>query len=153
MGYNSTTTGALTTRATLVSGAPTVSVMSIVSERDRHLILLGTETTIGTRVSQDKMFIRFSDQEDISDYTPTSVNTAGTFRIYSGTKIVGAVKGKDYILILTDTSAYVMQFVGPPFTFSIKTSRLKLWSYWTTCSVLRKWGCLLDGASWWIFCL
>ena len=116
----STTTGALTTRATLVSGAPTVSVMSIVSERDRHLILLGTETTIGTRVSQDKMFIRFSDQEDISDYTPTSVNTAGTFRIDSGTKIVGAVKGKDYILILTDTSAYVMQFVGPPFTFSIR---------------------------------
>ena len=116
----STTTGALTTRATLVSGAPTVSVMSIVSERDRHLILLGTETTIGTRVSQDKMFIRFSDQEDISDYTPTSVNTAGTFRIDSGTKIVGAVRGKDYILILTDTSAYVMQFVGPPFTFSIR---------------------------------
>ena len=116
----STTPGALTTRATLVSGAPTVSVMSIVSERDRHLILLGTETTIGTRVSQDKMFIRFSDQEDISDYTPTSVNTAGTFRIDSGTKIVGAARGKDYILILTDTSAYVMQFVGPPFTFSIR---------------------------------
>ena len=66
------------------------------------------------------MFIRFSDQEDISDYAPTSVNTAGTFRIDSGTKIVGAVRGKDYILILTDTSAYVMQFVGPPFTFSIR---------------------------------
>jgi hypothetical protein len=66
------------------------------------------------------MFIRFSDQEDISDYAPTSINTAGTFRIDSGTKIVGAVKGKDYILIVTDTSAYIMQFVGPPFTFSIR---------------------------------
>ena len=111
---------ALSTRATVVSGAPTKSVMSIVSERDRHLVILGTETTIGTISTQDKMFIRFSDQEDITDYTPTSVNTAGTFRIDSGTKIVGAVKGKDYILILTDTSAYVMQFVGPPFTFSIR---------------------------------
>ena len=111
---------ALTTRATVVSGAPTKSVMSIVSERDRHLVILGTETTIGTITTQDKMFIRFSDQEDITDYTPTSVNTAGTFRIDSGTKIVGAVRGKDYILILTDTSAYVMQFVGPPFTFSIR---------------------------------
>ena len=38
----------------------------------------------------------------------------------SGTKIVGAAKGKDYILVLTDTAAYVMQFVGPPFTFSIR---------------------------------
>ena len=111
---------ALTTRATVVSGAPTKSVMSIVSERDRHLVILGTETTIGTIATQDKMFIRFSDQEDITDYTPTSVNTAGTFRIDSGTKIVGAVRGKDYILILTDTSAYVMKFVGPPFTFSIR---------------------------------
>ena len=111
---------ALTTRATIVSGAPTKSVMSIVSERDRHLIVLGTETVIGDPTKQDKMFIRFSDQEDISDYTPTSVNTAGTFRLDSGVKIVGAAKAKDYILILTDTSAYVMQFVGPPFTFSIR---------------------------------
>tara|TARA_R100000008_G_scaffold76189_1_gene55892 strand:+ start:11 stop:1132 length:1122 start_codon:yes stop_codon:yes gene_type:complete len=94
--------------------------MSIVSERDRHLIMLGTETTIGSSGTQDKMFIRFSDQEDISDYTPTSINTAGSLRLDSGTKIVGAAKGKDYILILTDTSAYIMQFVGPPFTFSIR---------------------------------
>ena len=113
-------TAALTTRATVISGAPTKSVMSIVSERDRHLIMLGTETTIGQTASQDKMFIRFSDQENISDYTATSVNTAGSLRLDSGVKIVGAAKGKDYILILTDTSAYIMQFVGPPFTFSIR---------------------------------
>tara|TARA_E500000318_G_scaffold83016_2_gene78550 strand:+ start:3725 stop:5878 length:2154 start_codon:yes stop_codon:yes gene_type:complete len=111
---------ALTTRATVVSGAPTKSVMSLVSDRDRHLLMLGTETTIGSGGTQDKMFIRFSDQENISDYTPTSVNTAGTFRLDSGTKIVGAVKGKDYTLVLTDNSAYVIQFVGPPFTFSLR---------------------------------
>ena len=111
---------ALTTRAAALSGAPTASVASIVSERDRHLIILGTETTIGTTTTQDKLFIRFSDQEDATNYSPTSTNTAGTFRLDSGTKIVGAAKAKDYILILTDTAAYVMQFVGPPFTFSIR---------------------------------
>ena len=111
---------ALTTRATTLAGNPTKSVMSLVSDRDRHLIQLGTETTIGTPSTQDKMFIRFSNQEDPTTYAPTSVNTAGTFRIDSGTRIVGTVKGKDYILILTDTSAYIMQFVGPPFTFSIR---------------------------------
>jgi hypothetical protein len=113
-------TNALDIRAQEVSGSPTASVMSIVSERDRHLIMLGTETSIGNNGTQDKMFIRFSDQESIANYSPTSVNTAGTFRLDSGVKIIGAVKAKDYILILTDTSAYVMQFVGPPFTFSIR---------------------------------
>ena len=111
---------ALNTRATIISGAPTASVMSLVSDRDRHLVMLGTETTIGDTGTQDKMFIRFSDQENINTYAPTSVNTAGTFRLDSGTKIVGAVKGKDYTFILTDNAAYVMQFVGPPFTFSIR---------------------------------
>jgi hypothetical protein len=135
---------ALQTRATVVSGAPTRSVMSIVSERDRHLIVLGTETTIGTDSSQDKMFIRFSDQENISDYAPTSVNTAGTFRIDSGVKIVGAAKAKDYILILTDTSAYVMQFVGPPFTFSIR-------QVGSNCGAIGQHAMkYVNGAVWWM---
>ena len=111
---------ALTTRAVSVPNNPTKSVMTIVSDRDRHLIHLGTETTIGNPATQDKMFIRFSDQEDIEDYQPTSVNTAGTFRIDSGSDIRGAAKGKDYTFIGTDTAAYIMQFVGPPFTFSIR---------------------------------
>tara|TARA_R110001599_G_scaffold59388_1_gene164930 strand:+ start:92 stop:2275 length:2184 start_codon:yes stop_codon:yes gene_type:complete len=111
---------ALTTRATAVTNAPEKSVMSIVSDRDRHLILLGTQTNLTDNTTQDKMFIRFADQENINDYTPTATNTAGTFRLDSGTKIVGAVQGKDYILVLTDTAAYVIQFVGPPFTFSIR---------------------------------
>ena len=108
------------TRAAVASGNPTASVMTIVSDQDRHLFHLGTETTIGTDTSQDKMFIRFSDQEDIADYAPTSTNTAGTFQLDDGTEIRGAVKGKDYIFILPDTAAYISQFVGPPFTFSIR---------------------------------
>ena len=113
-------TGALTTRASSVANNPTKSVMTIVSDQDRHLFHLGTETTIGDTSTQDKMFIRFSDQENISVYAPTSVNTAGTFRIDNGTQIIGATKGKDYIIIHTNTAAYVTQYVGPPFTFSIR---------------------------------
>ena len=110
----------LQTRATLMTGAPTASRLTIVSDRDRHVIHFGTETTIGDTTTQDPMFIRFSDQENYNVYAPTSVNTAGTFRLDTGNKIVAAVSGKDYNLILTDTAAYVMQFVGPPFTFSIR---------------------------------
>jgi hypothetical protein len=118
--WDAGSTSALQTRATIGSGMPTKSVMTIVSDRDRHLFHLGTETTIGSSSTQDKMFIRFSDQESTSVYEPTSTNTAGTFRLDDGTRIVGAFKGKDYILVLTDTAAYEMQFVGPPFTFSIR---------------------------------
>ena len=118
--WDPASSSALQTRATVGSGMPTKSVMTLVSDRDRHLFHLGTETTIGSSSTQDKMFIRFSDQESLSDYEPTSTNTAGTFRLDDGTRIVGAFKGKDYILVLTDTAAYEMQFVGPPFTFSIR---------------------------------
>jgi len=110
----------LDNRAVVMSGAPTATRLTITSDRDRHVVHFGTETTIGDSTTQDPMFIRFSDQENFSVYQPTSINTAGTFRLDTGNKIVAAVSGKDYNLILTDQAAYTMQFVGPPFTFSIR---------------------------------
>jgi hypothetical protein len=107
-------------RATVMSGAPTKTILTQVSDRDRHVFHFGTETTIGDPTTQDPMFIRFSNQEDFNTYQPTATNTAGTFRLDKGNEIVGAVSGKDYTLVLTDTSAYVIQYVGPPFTFSVR---------------------------------
>src|SRR6056300_962654 len=107
-------------RAAVMSGAPTASRLTLVSDRDRHLFHFGTETTIGDSSTQDPMFIRFSNQEDYNTYQPTATNTAGTFRLDTGNEIIGAVQGKDYILVLTDQAAYTIQFVGPPFTFSIR---------------------------------
>jgi len=112
--------GRLSIRATVITNAPTASVCSVVSDRDRHLFLFGTETTIGDPSTQDPMFIRFSNQEDINTWNPTVTNTAGTFRLDTGNEIIGALQGKDYILVLTDQAAYTIQFVGPPFTFSIR---------------------------------
>jgi hypothetical protein len=111
---------ALTTRAAVVSGAPTRSLMSLVSDRDRHLFLMGTLDDLADSTSQNRMFIRFSNQEDINVYAPTATNTAGTFLLDQGNEIVTAVQGKDYVLVLTDQAAYVIQFVGPPFTFSLR---------------------------------
>ena len=107
-------------RAVVMSGAPTRTRLTQVSDRDRHVFHFGTETTIGDSTTQDPMFIRFSDQENFNVYQPTATNTAGTFRLDKGNEIIGAVSGKDYTLVLTDTSAYVIQFVGPPFTFSVR---------------------------------
>jgi len=118
--WNPGVSNPLEQRAVVMSGAPTSTRLTITSDRDRHVVHFGTETTIGDSTTQDPMFIRFSDQENFSVYQPTSVNTAGTFRLDTGNKIVAAVSGKDYNLILTDQAAYTMQFVGPPFTFSIR---------------------------------
>jgi hypothetical protein len=112
--------GARDTRATVMTGAPTKTRLTQVSDRDRHVFHFGTETTIGDPTKQDPMFIRFSDQENFNTYQPTATNTAGTFRLDKGNVIVGAVSGKDYTLVLTDSSAYVIQYVGPPFTFSVR---------------------------------
>jgi hypothetical protein len=110
----------LTVRAVVVANAPTASICSVVSDRDRHLFLMGTETVIGDPSTQDPMFIRFSNQEDINTWNPTVTNTAGTFRLDTGNEIIGAIQGKDYIFVLTDQAAYTIQFVGPPFTFSVR---------------------------------
>jgi hypothetical protein len=118
--WNPSIAAPLSTRAAVVANAPTASVMTLVSDRDRHLFAFGTETTIGDTTSQDPMFIRFSNQEDINTWNPTVTNTAGTFRLDTGNEIIGAVQGKDYVFVLTDAAAYVIQFVGPPFTFSVR---------------------------------
>ena len=102
------------------SANPTATRFTLVSDRDRHLFHFGTETTIGNSLTQDPMFVRFSNQEDLNTYLPTATNTAGTFRLDTGNKITAALQGKDYVFVLTDLAAYVIQFVGPPFTFSVR---------------------------------
>jgi hypothetical protein len=105
---------------TNVSGAPTKSRFMLVSGDDRHVICFGTETTIGTTTTQDNMFIRWSDQESTTDWTPTSTNTAGSQRLTDGNQINTAVRSRGAILVYTDTALYQMQFIGPPFTFGFK---------------------------------
>ena len=93
------------------SSNPTSSRITLVSPTTRHLCHLGTETTIGDTTTQDDMFIRFSNQEDINDYAATAINSAGDFRLQDGTKIVGAIKAKETILVFTDNALYTMKFV------------------------------------------
>jgi len=131
-------------RATIISGAPTASRHMIVSPVDRHLIFLGTETTIGDSTTQDDMFIRFSDQESTSDYAPTATNTAGTQRLAQGSRIMGAVRGRDTMYIWTDTAIFLMRFVGQPFTFSFEHAG-------TNCGLIGKNACMeVDGTAFWM---
>jgi len=118
--YRWDTSSGTSTRAAIVANAPTTSRLSLVSTPDRHLVLLGTENTIGTPSSQDDLLIRFSDQENINDYQPTAENTAGSLRIADGSRIVAAERSRGQILLWTDTSLHSLQYIGPPFTFGLR---------------------------------
>ena len=115
------------TRAVPISGitganlVPTLGLQVITSEVDRHLIVLGADPISGSARSGavDPMLIAFSDQENELEFEPLITNTAGSLRLSSGSKIVGAVKSRQEIVVFTDTSVYSMQFVGPPFTFAV----------------------------------
>ncbi len=142
--WNADATDATANRATIITGAPTASRDMLVSTPDRHLVFFGTETTIGTPSTQDEMFIRFSDQENINTYTPTATNTAGTQRLSDGSKIVGAVRGRDAIYIWSDTSLFTMRFVGAPFTFGFA-------QVGTNCGLIGQNAALeVDGAAYWM---
>ena len=139
------TTRASTTTSGFVTGSnPTASRVTLISPTTRHLIHLGTETTIGDTTTQDDMFIRFSDQEDINTYAPSATNSAGTLRIQDGTKIVGAIKAKEVILIFTDNALYTMKFIGAPFTFQLD-------QVGTNCGLIGKNAVVeIDGAAFWL---
>jgi len=139
-----TTRASTTTSGFQTTNNPTATRVTLVSPTTRHLIHLGTETTIGTSSTQDDMFIRFSEQEDINDYTVTAINSAGTQRLQDGTKIIGALKAKETILIWTDNALYTMKFIGAPFTFGFE-------QVGTNCGLIGKNAAVeIDGIAYWM---
>jgi hypothetical protein len=121
------TSSGVTTRAvniTSLSGsnlAPTVGLQTIVSDIDRHVIVLGADPIVGSSRtgSIDPLLIAFSSQESLTEWEPTATNTAGDIRLSSGSQIVGGLRARQEILVWTDTSLYSMQFIGAPFTFGV----------------------------------
>ena len=145
--WNAAAVNATSIRATVLPNAPTASRHVLVSTPDRHLVFFGTESTVGDPTTQDDMFIRFSSQESIDQtdsYTVRAENTAGTQRLADGSRIVGAIKGRDAIYVWTDTALFLMQFVGQPFTFSFQ-------QVGTNCGLFGKNACReVDGAAYWM---
>ena len=144
--HSSMTTSGFETRidAATDSGNPTATRVTLISPTTRHLIHLGTETTIGDSTTQDDMFIRFSEDESINKYTPEATNTAGTQRLQDGTKIMGGLVAKENILIWTDNALYTMKFVGAPFTFGFE-------QVGTNCGLIGKNAAIeIDGVAYWM---
>ena len=148
--WDSNITARFTTRASvnttnfLTTLNPIASRATLVSPTTQHLIHFGTCTTYNDASTQDDMFIRFSDNEAINGYDVKATNTAGTFRLQDGTRIIGALTAKETILVWTDSSLYTMKFVGAPFTFGFE-------QVGTNCGLIGKNAAVeIDGIAYWM---
>tara|TARA_R100001086_G_scaffold66812_3_gene31136 strand:- start:15213 stop:17069 length:1857 start_codon:yes stop_codon:yes gene_type:complete len=101
------------------SNTPVVALKILVSDVDQHVIAFGSNPIGSSTI--DPLLVRFSDQENAADWTPTATNTAGGVRINSGSEIIGAIQTRQEILVFTDVSLHSMRFTGAPFTFQFST--------------------------------
>ena len=101
------------------SNTPTIALQVLVSDIDQHVIAFGSNPIGSSAI--DPLLVRFSDQENAADWTPTATNTAGGVRINSGSEIIGAIQTRQEIIIFTDVSLHSMRFTGAPFTFQFST--------------------------------
>ena len=111
-------TGGTSTRGvnvTSLAGAsdvPTVVLFSLVSDVNRFAFALGAnplgESTL------DPLLVRWSDKEDIADWTPTALNESGDLRLTHGSSIVSAVQARQEVLIWTNAALYGLQYLGAP---------------------------------------
>lgn len=103
-------------RATIIAAAPARNNFMKVIHPYRILTAFGTENIVGGTF--DPLLVRWSASEDYTDWTPSATNVSGDFRLEKGNEIIGAELTKNGYLVLTDTTAYEMQYVGYPDTFS-----------------------------------
>jgi len=103
-------------RATIVATSPSKINSIVVSPNDRHVIALGTNEA-GTSIF-NPLLVRWSDQEDYTNWQPSISSTSGEIQLVDGTEIVGGIRSRNAIHIWTDRAMYALNFVGPPFIFN-----------------------------------
>ena len=94
------------------SNVPTAQNIILVSDINRFVFCFGANT-LGT-TTQDPMLIRWSDQEDATNWTPAATTQAGDIRLSRGSEIVAAEQTRQELLVWTDSSVYSLQYVGAP---------------------------------------
>ena len=99
----------------LIVNVPTAQNNLVVSDTSRFIITLGCND-YGSSVL-DPMLIRWSAQDDPYNWTPDPTNQAGFIRISHGSQIVATVQTRQEVLILTDSAAYSLQYLGPPYVW------------------------------------
>jgi hypothetical protein len=105
------------TRGALVSGTDVPALINqiMVSDTSRIVIAFGCNDygAYGT-TTLDPLLIRWTAQESYTDWTPSAINQAGSYRLSHGSEIIGALQTRQEIVVWTDAAIYSMQYLGPP---------------------------------------
>jgi hypothetical protein len=104
-----------------LSGAvntPNLANFILVSDVSRFVFAFGTNDI--DSLAYDSMLIRWSDQEDITNWTPSAVSQAGSLRLSHGSQIVGALQARQEVLVWTDTALYTLQYLGAPEVWGVQ---------------------------------
>ena len=113
-----------TASGTFTCDSTTPSLVSyvMVSDSSDFVICFGSNDPSGVvgPTTLDPMFIRWSDQQNAGVWLPTPTNQAGSYRLSQGSQIVSAIPAQQGILVLTDSSAYIMQYVGAPYVWGFQ---------------------------------
>jgi hypothetical protein len=100
----------------LIVDCPVVQNTLTVSDSSRFIIVFGTNDYGSTDI--DPMLIRWSGQNDIHNWTPDPTNQAGFTRLSHGSEIICAIQTRQEIFVLTDSAAYSLQYLGPPYVWA-----------------------------------
>ena len=111
---NTTSTGSAS--VSLIVDVPTVQNNLTVSDTSRFVIVLGCND-YGSAVL-DPMLIRWSSQNDVYNWTPDATNQAGFVRLSHGSQIITTVQTRQEIVVITDSSVYSLQYLGPPYVWA-----------------------------------
>ena len=111
----STGLGARAVSASTLAGAsdvPTLQQVLLVSDQSRFVLAFGCNAIGASTI--DPMLIRWSDQENVAQWTPAITNQAGSLRLSNGSEIYAALQVRQEILVWTETALYSLQYVGAP---------------------------------------
>src|SRR5208282_1091783 len=99
--------------------APNQAFQVLGSDTYQFTIVIGTTPYNPTNFNPafNPMLVRWSDQSNADEWTPTSYNQSGQQALSNGSFIVGAVNTRQEILIWTNSAIYSMQYIGAPFVF------------------------------------
>jgi hypothetical protein len=98
------------------SDCPTIQNFIFVADTSRFVFAFGCND-YGSSV-QDPMLIRWSDQESVTNWTPSATNQAGSIRLSHGSELITCVQTRQEIVVWTDSSLYSLQYQGPPAVWS-----------------------------------
>jgi hypothetical protein len=98
------------------SNVPTEQNCILVSDSSRFVFAFGA-TELGS-ATFNPMLIRWSDQGDPFNWTPSATVQAGFTYLSHGSEIISVMQARQEILVWTDSSLYSLQYQGAPIVWS-----------------------------------